>query len=236
MSSENVLVKGMSLLKEELEQSGIYEEITPTDASPDYRVHLALSLFYKYILACNLSVSTPHQIKSVYKSAVESVIDIRSLSHSKQTYEAKNELFPLTQPVPKLNAHSQTTGETKYIDDLSPLSLQLHGAFILSKIANAKIENINLDKASKLPGVVRIFLAKDIPGSNNIMFTPMLNEQLFATDEVTYAGQPVGLIVAHTHEQAKHAASLVEINYKDVKKPILTIKEVFEYNFRGPKG
>ena len=58
------------------------------------------------------------------------------------------------------------------------------------------------------------------------MFSPMQDELLFAEEEVTYAGQPVGLVVAQTHEQAKYAANLVEINYKDVQKPILTIKEV----------
>lgn len=214
----------MALLKEDLETSGIKPEFNPMDSSPEYRIQLALSLFYKFVLTCNLNNSK--SIKSTYKSVVDPVKDIRSLSHSKQTYETKNQLFPLTQPIPKLNAHSQTTGETKYVDDLSPLSLQLNGAFILTKIANAKIVSINLEKASKVPGVVKILLAKDIPGVNNIMFTPMLSEPLFAEEEVLYAGQPVGLVVANTHEQAKFAASLVEINYKDVKKPILTIKEV----------
>lgn len=214
----------MALLKEELETSGIYVESNPVDASPEYRIQLALSLFYKFILICNLKSSK--SIKSAYKSAADSVIDIRSPSHSKQTYETKSQLYPLTQPVPKLNAHWQTTGETKYIDDLSLLSLQLHGAFILTKISSAKIESINLDRASKLSGVVRIFLAKDIPGANNMMFTPFLSEPLFAEEEILYAGQPVGLVVANTHELAKYAASLVEINYKDVKQPILSIKDV----------
>ena len=58
------------------------------------------------------------------------------------------------------------------------------------------------------------------------MFTPFLSEPLFAEEEILYAGQPVGLVVANTHELAKYAASLVEINYKDVKQPILSIKDV----------
>ena len=142
MNEEHVLKASLEHLKNELEESGVLKEMNPIHASPEYRIQLAVNLFYKFILACNLS----EPIKNEYKSAVDSLLDCRSLSSSKQTYETIEKHFPLTQPVPKINAYAQTSGETKYVDDLSKLSLQLSGSFILSKVAKGKIDSINTDK------------------------------------------------------------------------------------------
>ena len=187
LSDEKVFSECIVLLKEELTSSGVHETNNPLDTAPDYRISLALSLFYKFILGCNLASSK--SVKDEYKSAIDSLIDCRPVSRSEQSYQQKSELFPLTQAVPKLNAYAQTSGETKFVDDLSPLSLQLNGAFILTQVANAKIGSVNTDVASKMPGVVRIFLAKDIPGLNNITPKPLSTELLFAEDEVLYAGK-----------------------------------------------
>lgn len=67
-------------------------------------------------------------------------------------------------PTAKLNAIPQTTGETKYAADLRGELNQLYAAFIKSTVGNATIENIDSSEALKMPGVVRIFFAKDIPG------------------------------------------------------------------------
>ena len=40
-----------------------------------------------------------------------------------------------------------------------------------------------------------------------------------------YAGQSLGLIVAHTQSQAINAAKSVRVTYKELQKPVLTIKE-----------
>lgn len=50
-------------------------------------------------------------------------------------------------------------------------------------------------------------------------------ETLFAYDNVDYVGQPVGLVIAQTYSQAMAAAKMVNIKYKEIKKPILTIQE-----------
>lgn len=137
--------------------------------------------------------------------------------------------------MPKLNAYSQTSGETKYVNDAKVFN-QLHGAFVLSKYANAKIDEINVDKAMNLSGVVRVLLAKDIPGKNNFMHAPYGDEKVFCDTDVEYAGQPVGLVVAESHELAQEAAKLVEIKYKDIKKPIITIDDAIEQkSFHAPK-
>ncbi|CAF1074303.1 unnamed protein product, partial [Brachionus calyciflorus] len=173
--------------------------------------------------------------KQEIKSAIDNVIDLRTASKSEQIFETKSNLHPVTKPMPKINAYSQTSGETKYVDDLSILSHQTHGAFILSTLARAKIESIDIEAALNVPGVVGIYLAKDIPGENNVMPKPFVVEELFADKEVVYCGQPIGLVVAESHEIAKKASHMVKISYADIQKPILSIHDAIRENSFHPK-
>lgn len=52
--------------------------------------------------------------------------------------------------------------------------------------------------------------------------------QIFVEGRVKYAGQPIGLMVAKDRDTAYRAAKLVIVEYEDVKKPILTIKEALK--------
>lgn len=54
--------------------------------------------------------------------------------------------------------------------------------------------------------------------------------QLFVEKEIEYAGQPIGIIVAETHDIANEAVKKVEVIYSDVlkKKPIITLQDVIE--------
>nr|CAD7442483.1 unnamed protein product [Timema bartmani] len=79
-----------------------------------------------------------------------------------------------------------------------------------------------------IPGVVRFLTAEDIPGKNS--FTPALvflfeTEEIFCSGKVLFAGQPVGLIVAETQQVANMAAQKVKIEYTNVKKPVILLRE-----------
>jgi len=79
-------------------------------------------------------------------------------------------------------------------------------------------------------GVVKILLAKDIPGPNTCMPSQFYPEKLFCDDYVEYAGQSIGLVVAETFEQALSAAKNVKITYKEKKTPILSIADAIKNN------
>jgi xanthine dehydrogenase/oxidase len=229
LDDEGVFQKSLKILWQELSEAGLMEKFNPLLTPLDYRLKLALSLYYKFALQLFPNA------KSEYKSAADILSDMRSISSGTHFIYPKPELFPLTQPIPKLNAHAQTTGESKYVGDLAALPEQLNAAFILSSLARAFIESIDTSEAFRVNGVKKILFAQDIPGENNILCeqvagdsTTYSAEVLFAEKFVEYAGQPVGLVVAETHEQAKRAAGLVRVTYCNVKKPILTIKEAIQ--------
>lgn len=100
---------------------------------------------------------------------------------------------------------------------------ELHGAFILSAIGAARIDKIDTTLATQIPGVYRVILAGDIPGVNTFTAPGFVDELLFCYDQVDYAGQPVGLVLANTLEIAKEAAKVVKVTYKEQKTPILSV-------------
>ena len=202
----------------------------PVLASPNYRRSLAVSLFYKFILTACLPNTDDR-----YKSAITSIIDSRGISQAQQNFPTSPNLYPLTQPMTKLNAYAQTSGEAAYVYDMEYVPHQLHGAFILTTVGNCTINQIDVSVASKMPGVARIFLAKDIPGVNNFAPAPSSPEPLFCDVYVDYAGQAAGLVVAETFQQAMDAAKAVVITYKNRGKPILTIFDAIEANSFYPK-
>lgn len=83
----------------------------------------------------------------------------------------------------------------------------------------------------KMPGVAAFFSAKDIPGTNNFMPAGLGNEdveEILCSGEVLFYGQPAGVIVAETFNQAQKAAQAVNITYEKMdNRPIYpTLKSV----------
>lgn len=195
---------------------------------------LSMSLFYKFVLSICPNLSDERLV-----SAIESINDTREVSCGNQSYTAHSDSYGWTQAIPKTNSNAQTAGEAVFNSDLPKQTGELEGAFILSTVGNCNIESIDFDEASRADGVERIIFAKDIPGDNNIFplweLVPGGREQLFADDFVSFAGQPIGLVIAHTFKQALYAASLVKIAYKNCKTPILTIKDAIETQSFHPK-
>lgn len=142
-------------------------------------------------------------------------------------------MWPVNKPTRKLEAIQQTSGEATYCNDLPPFPREVFCAFVLTTISNGKIASIDTSKALAAKGVIAFFGAKDVPG-NNLMISAasqefMLwnDEILFVEEDVLYAGQPVGVIVAETHSLANEAAKFVEIKYSEPMKraPVISVED-----------
>lgn len=109
-----------------------------------------------------------------------------------------------------LFAMLQVTGEAVYTEDLGLPPGTLHAALVTSQVPHGCIKSIHTAAATALPGVHGYFGAKDVPGSNRIGAV-FLDEYVFAEEEVTCVGQPIGIIVAESPKIAKRAAALVKV-------------------------
>ncbi len=124
---------------------------------------------------------------------------------------------------------AHVTGRARYTDDI-PLVNPVHLAFGLSARAHARIVSIDLSAVRAAEGVIDVLLAGDLPAANDVSAAAG-DEPLLAVDTVQFLGQPVFLVVAESHQQARRAAQLAQIEYEDLP-AILTIDQALAANSR----
>ncbi len=79
---------------------------------------------------------------------------------------------------------------------------------------------MSLDKVRAAPGVVAVLTVDDIPGVNDC--GPIIHDDpIPAKDVVQFIGQPIFVVVASSHDAARRAARLAEIDYEDLP-PVLS--------------
>ncbi|GAB3561947.1 xanthine dehydrogenase family protein molybdopterin-binding subunit [Amycolatopsis endophytica] len=123
----------------------------------------------------------------------------------------------------RLDAPLKVTGSAKYgVDHNFPG--MVYGYVVVSTIANGEIESMDVTAAKSAPGVLAVYSPFD-PLALAPVATPMLGETWvpLRDTEVAYVGQPIGFVVAETFEQARDAAMLVEVSYRE--RPALTSLE-----------
>ncbi|RZF32560.1 hypothetical protein LSTR_LSTR006555 [Laodelphax striatellus] len=220
LSDSKVIAESLKTLEGELKPNHVLP-----DASPEYRKGLAISLLYKFVLSL-----LPDEVASKMKSGGANLI--RPLSTASQTFETDKKLWPLNQPVHKLEAFAQCSGEAQYVNDIPSHPGELHAAVVVAKKATAKSFTLNPEKALKMDGVISFFTAKDIPGRNNcmssIMYPTFVNEEILASERILHAGQALGVIVAKSRAIALRAAEQVEVVYNNIEPPVVDFIDVIK--------
>ncbi|WP_435945135.1 xanthine dehydrogenase molybdopterin binding subunit [Dryocola sp. BD586] len=124
------------------------------------------------------------------------------------------------------SADKHVSGKAEYIDDKPTLPGLLHLCPVLSEHAHAKIVNIDISACLAVPGVVRVFSWRDVPGELDI--GPLApGDPLFAADIVEYHGQVVLTVAADTQQAARAAAQLARIDY-EILEPVLDVEEALK--------
>lgn len=124
----------------------------------------------------------------------------------------------------RVDAAPKTLGTAMYADDYY-FEGMLYGKNVFSKHAHAKVLSINIDNALKMPGVVAVYTAKDIPGKRYIGHLAKDWPGMIAIGEETKCiGDTLAMVVAETKEQAEAAVKAVEVEY-EVLEPIRNPKE-----------
>ena len=140
----------------------------------------------------------------------------------------------VTKPLPHDTAHLHVTGAARYVDDVPTPAGTLHLAFGLSQKACGKITSINLDAVRAAPGVIAVLTAKDLPFANDVSPSNH-DEPLLADGTVHYVGQPVFVVMAQTHLQARFAAGQGKVGISETT-PIFTIEDALAANSRFEDG
>jgi len=119
----------------------------------------------------------------------------------------------------RLDGPLKVTGRAKYGADHNLPGLA-HGYIVVSTIAHGEIQAMDVTAARRAPGVIDVYSPFDPVDlrTPNTMFgetwVPLQDK------EVAYYGQPIGLVVAETYEQARDAALTIQATYHE--RPALT--------------
>ena len=116
--------------------------------------------------------------------------------------------------IERIGALERVLGEVKFSDDLMMKGL-LHLKVLRSPLRHALIKGIDSERALNIPGVVRIFTAKDVPGRNRVG-TITKDQPVLAEDRIRFIGDAVALIVAETEERAEQALEQIEVDYEEL--------------------
>ncbi|MCE3603356.1 xanthine dehydrogenase molybdopterin binding subunit [Massilia sp. P8910] len=106
-------------------------------------------------------------------------------------------------------------GQATYTDDIPEVQGTLHAALGLSSKAHANITAVDLAAVRASVGVVAVLTVDDIPGTNDC--GPIIHDDpILADGLVMYVGQPIFIVVADTHDNARRAARLGRVTYEEL--------------------
>jgi CO/xanthine dehydrogenase Mo-binding subunit/aerobic-type carbon monoxide dehydrogenase small subunit (CoxS/CutS family) len=106
-------------------------------------------------------------------------------------------------------ALAKLTGRLQYTDDLAFPGM-LYGQALRSRLPHARVVRVDVSEAGRMPGVVRVLTAQDVPGTNRygllVRDTPIFNDE-----EVRWVGDCLALVVAETPEEAARALAAIHV-------------------------
>ncbi|MBU0518212.1 xanthine dehydrogenase family protein molybdopterin-binding subunit [bacterium] len=107
------------------------------------------------------------------------------------------------------DAYAKVTGQALYTNDLAFPDM-LHAVPVYADYVHAIIDQIHIQDAEDLDGVVKVITSQDIPGSNRHGQIEK-DYRIFADDKIRYWGDVVALVVARDRKTAIEAAELVKV-------------------------
>jgi xanthine dehydrogenase large subunit len=117
------------------------------------------------------------------------------------------------------DAPGHVTGRSVYVDDMPVMEGTVFLKVLDSPVAHGKIKKLDFAEAEKLPGIIKIFSHADIPGENQVGGI-IADEELLASKEVHFQGQPVLLIAAENEDTAIEALHHIVLEIEPL--PVIT--------------
>ena len=118
------------------------------------------------------------------------------------------------------------TGTGRYTDDIN-LRGQAYVHFLRADVAHARLNAVDTSAAAEMPGVLRIFTAKDFEGVGGLPCgwqvtdkhgQPMQEPKhpILAEGKIRHVGEIIAAVVAETLDQAHDAAEAIELDIEDL--------------------
>jgi len=113
---------------------------------------------------------------------------------------------------PRPDGTLKVTGEFAFSSDMWMADM-LWGATLRSPHPRARIREVDLTGALRLPGVAAVLTHDDVPGQKTFGLEAE-DQPVLAVDEVRYQGEPVVIVAADHPETARRAAAAIAVDYE----------------------
>ncbi len=114
---------------------------------------------------------------------------------------------------PRPDSVAKVTGQAVFSDDIS-FEGMLHARVKRAGVPHAILTRLEVEQASRLPGVVAVLTAADIPGSHfHGLVIPDWPVLVGVGERVRYVGDAVAIVAAETRQIASAALELIEVDY-----------------------
>jgi carbon-monoxide dehydrogenase large subunit len=114
--------------------------------------------------------------------------------------------------ITRVDAVEKLTGRWVYGADYR-LPGMLYGKVLRSPYPHARILNIDISQARRVPGVRAVITGKDAPYVHG---SAIKDEPFLAQGKVRYAGEAVAAVAATSEESAEEAVELIQVEYEEL--------------------
>jgi CO/xanthine dehydrogenase Mo-binding subunit len=121
----------------------------------------------------------------------------------------------------------RVTGRQQFVADIR-LADALHVNLVTLDCARARIISIDTAKAERVPGIVMIMTADDLPQPVPRFGPQYQDRPVLAVGETKYHGEPVAAVAAETKEAAEMAAELVEVEHEVLPGGVFSVADALD--------
>src|SRR4051812_15880616 len=119
-----------------------------------------------------------------------------------------------------MDVEAKVTGRAKYAEDFRADNMAFCKT-LTSPIPHAKIKSIDTSAALKIPGVLGVLTADDVP-----QFPPPALP-ILAKDEVYYIGDPILAVAAESEQIAAEAIEAIKIDFQQLPHVVDPLESLF---------
>ena len=150
-----------------------------------------------------------------YVKIIDAILLAAELFRAGEVPEAPSD-WSLGARVPRVDVEEKVTGTGIYPDDVY-MDGMIYASAVRSQYPRARVLAIHAEEARALPGVVGVFTAADIPGSNKVGHLKKDWDTMIAVGDIThYLGDAICVVAAETQEILTQAKALVKVDYEEL--------------------
>lgn len=154
-----------------------------------------------------------------YKKIIDAVEIAAELKRTGAPIPQPEKIHGIGQRAARIDVREKVLGTGKYVDDFSEKDFHglVYGSAVRSAYPRARVLSIDKTEAEKVPGILCVATADDIPGQNKIGHIKNDWATLIQVGNITrYLGDAIALVCGETLEAVEQAKKLVHVEYEEL--------------------